>query len=65
MNRAERKEGGSWVVEQEGVKMGLGESGKREKLKQGCRGVKWNENREEEERRFLWEAAARGVIRED
>lgn len=45
--------------------MGLGESGKWGKLKRGCRGVKWNETREEEERRFLWEDAARGVIRED
>lgn len=41
-----------------------GESGKWGKLKQGCRGVKWNENREEE-RRVLWEDAARGVIKQD
>lgn len=38
---------------------------KRGKLKQKLRGVKWNENREEGEWRFLWEAAARGVITED
>lgn len=40
--------------------MGLAKRGKN-----GCRGAKWNEDGKGGERHFLWEDAARGVIRED